>query len=352
MVFALAASAAGADTIRIATYNVELSRKGPGLLLRDILKGDPAAEAAAGVIAGVAPDVLVLNGVDYDHELRTVRALAGLVAGRGHEMPYLLALRPNSGWMTDRDLDGDGRLGGKGDAQGWGRYAGDGGMAVLSRYPIGTARDLGGMLWADLPGALLPMAAGGLFPDPAAYEVQRLSSVGHWLVPVEIGERVLSVMAFHAGPPVFDGPEDRNGRRNHDEIVLWRHLLDGRMGPVPEGEFVIAGDANLDPVDGEGIRAAIAGLLADGRVQDALPRSDGGVAAADDGQRGDPALDTVDWPGAGEGGPGNLRVDYVLPSAGLKVTGAGVFWPAPDMSGHEMAVAASRHRLVWVDVGW
>ena len=80
--------------------------------------------------------------------------------------------------------------------------------------------------------------------------------------------------------------------------------------------------------------------------------SEGGVAAADDGQRGDPALDTVDWPGAGEGGPGNLRVDYVLPSAGLKVAGAGVFWPAPDTSGHEMAVAASRHRLVWVDVGW
>lgn len=345
---------AAEKTIRIATYNAELSRKGPGLLLRDIAKGDDQAQAVAGVIAAAAPDVLVLNGVDYDHDLKTLKALAGLVAERGHDMPHLFAARPNTGWATGLDLDGDGRLGGPGDAQGWGRFAGAGGMAVLSRYPIGEVRDLSALIWAEQDWALLPVEDGKLFPSPEALAVQRLSSVGHWIVPVEIDGRALSVMAFHATPPVFDGPEDRNGKRNHDEIALWQKVLDGEYGAAPAGGFVIAGDANLDPVDGQGIKRAITGLLGDKRLQDPRPESRGARAAADKGQRGNAALDTVDWPGAEDenGGPGNLRVDYVLPSTGLKVEGAGVWWPAPDGSGFDMATRASRHRLVWVDIRW
>ena len=49
-------------------------------------------------------------------------------------------------------------------------------------------------------------------------------------------------------------------------------------------------------------------------------------------------------------GPGNLRVDYVLPSATLAVSGAGVFWPAPGDPAAGVAATASRHRLVWVDI--
>ncbi|RME14969.1 MAG: endonuclease/exonuclease/phosphatase family protein, partial [Alphaproteobacteria bacterium] len=44
------------------------------------------------------------------------------------------------------------------------------------------------------------------------------------------------------------------------------------------------------------------------------------------------------------------RVDYVLPDAGLVVTGSGVVWPAPDDPFAETVARASRHRLVWVDV--
>ena len=66
------------------------------------------------------------------------------------------------------------------------------------------------------------------------------------------------------------------------------------------------------------------------------------------GQAGDPALDTADW--RDDGGPGNLRVDYVLPSAGLAITGSGVFWPAPGAPLADAAVEASDHRLVWVDL--
>ncbi|MCP1168405.1 hypothetical protein NHG85_07675, partial [Limimaricola sp. ASW11-118] len=57
----------------------------------------------------------------------------------------------------------------------------------------------------------------------------------------------------------------------------------------------------------------------------------------------------TDWDAPPEG-PGNLRVDYVLPSrAGLTVTGAGVVWPeGGDLA--EAAARASAHRLVWVDL--
>ena len=341
-----------AETLRIATFNAELSRKGPGLMLRDILKGDPQAEAVAGVIAAVAPDVVLLNGIDFDHDLLALSALSDLIAAKGHDMPHRFATRPNSGWATGLDLDGDGRLGGPGDAHGWGRFAGDGGMAVLSRHPIGAVRDLSDLVWSAQDWATLPEVKGEVFPSKEAMTIQRLSSVAHWVVPIEVDGRRLDLMAFHAAPPVFDGPEDRNGKRNHDEITLWRHFLDGKPGSAPGGSFAIIGDANLDPVDGDGIKAAITGLLGDPRLQDPKPASEGGQAAADEAHRGNPALDTVDWPGEEPGDPGNLRVDYVLPSADLEVVGAGVYWPAPGQSGEEMARMASRHRLVWVDVRW
>lgn len=345
----IGASGAQAETFRIATFNTELSRKGPGLLLRDILRGkDKQVAAVAEVIAQVAPDVMVLQGIDHDHELRTLTALRDRIGDAGQDYPHTFALRPNTGVATGLDMDGDGRLGGPGDGQGWGRFAGAGGMAVLSRFPLGEARDLSGLIWAEQGWATLPETEGRPFPSPEARAVQRLSSVGHWIVPVELpGGGALQLMAFHAGPPVFDGPEDRNGKRNHNEIALWRHVLDGDHGAAPVGRFVVLGDANLDPVDGDGLRAAIRDFLGDARVQDPRPVSEGGAGAADKSHKGDPGLDTVDWPGPK---PGNLRVDYVLPSADWQVAGAGVFWPAPGMSGHDIAVAASRHRLVWVDL--
>ena len=184
---------------------------------------------------------------------------------------------------------------------------------------------------------------------PEAAGVQRLSSTGHWDVALTLpGGGRLHLLAWHAGPPVFDGPEDRNGRRNADEARLWLRYLDGELaegwGGPPDGPFVLMGDANLDPLDGEGRREAIRALLSDPRLQDPEPRGgplSGEVADAD--QRGDPALDTADWPG--DPGPGNLRVDYVLPSSDLRVRAAGLDRPGPDAP-----EGASRHAMVWVEV--
>ena len=120
---------------------------------------------------------------------------------------------------------------------------------------------------------------------------------------------------------------------------------------------MIAGDANLDVADGDGRPGAMRALLNDPRLQDPTPKSAGAVAASAQGganlsHEGDPAFDTADWRDLGPTDPGNLRVDYVLPSVDWQVVDAGVFWPAPDdplarLLGGE---GASRHRLVGVDI--
>ena len=299
------------------------------MLLRDILKGDdPQVEAIVAVLSARAPDVLVLTEFDYD--LDGV-ALAGFADLFGAQYPYRFAARPNTGLATGLDLDRNGRVGEARDAQGYGRFAGDGGMAVLSRFPIGDVTDLSGLLWRDLPGAVLPVADGVPFLTDDVLAVQRLSTTGHWIVPIALPDGPLAVMAFSATPPVFDGPEDRNGLRNRDELRLWEVVLDGGFGPPPD-HFVIAGNANLDPVDGDGDSAAMAAFLARPDVQDPLP-----------------GQDTADWPEVD--GPGNLRVSYVLPSVDWRVVAAGVDWPAPGdpLFGGDGAVAGPHH-LVWVDI--
>ncbi|MFP4303303.1 MAG: endonuclease/exonuclease/phosphatase family protein [Rhodosalinus sp.] len=341
----MCSAAAAADSLRVATYGAALSRDGPGLLLRDIRRGEAQVQAAAQVVAAAAPDVLLLTDFDYDWEGAALAAFAEVLRTAGHPMPYRFALRPNAGMATGLDLDGDGRRGDAGDAQGWGRFAGDGGMALLSRHPIDTAgaRDLSDLLWAEVPDSLEHGA--GLSPEALA--VQRLSSNGHWIVGVRPEKAPPFVLlAFDATPPVFDGPEDRNGRRNADEIRLWQHFLDGAFGPAPETRFVLLGNANLDPVDGEGRHGAIRALLDDPRLQDPRPKSAGGRMAANPGHVGDPALDTADWD---DPMPGNLRVDYVLPASDLTVIGAGVVWPAEGPLA-EAALTAGPRRLVWVDI--
>ncbi len=312
-----------ADTLRVATFNTELSRKGPGLLLRDILKGDdPQILAVIEVIAEADADVIALQGIDYDLENRALSALRDALAKDGPRYPYIFSASPNAGLMTQLDLDGDGRLGGPGDAQGYGRFFGQGSMAVLSKHPVLTdaVQDFSSLLWRDLHGALLPMRDQQPFPSVEALEVQRLSSHGHWLIPIDhptLG--TTTIMAYHATPPVFDGPEDRNGKRNHDETMFWAHLLDGKISNPPEQPFVILGDANLDPGRGDGLGRAMQTLLAHPSIKDPLP----------------------DQPTVTFSQTGPLRVDYVLPSSDWAVTDARVMPPS---------ITASRHSLVWVDL--
>ena len=336
-----------ADTLRVATFNIELTRDGPGLALRDIQKGDdPQVRAVSAVITRIGADVLALQGLDYDYGLETVRALNAQLA---EPYDHIFALPTNRGLQSGVDMDGNGRTGDPADAQGFGRFYGQGAMALLSRFPIveDAVQDFTDLIWSDLPGAQLPRYPDGqLFPTAEAAAIQRLSSSGHWVVPLTIGTRqTLSILTFHASPPVFDGPEDKNGLRNADEIALWMRLLDGDIGEGIEGPFVIAGSATLDPFDSEGRHEALRALLSDPRLQDPLPESAGGALEPPEGHAGRNALDTVHWERVGR-----LRVDYVLPSRDLTVQRSGVHWPAADAPGHDAAIAASRHRVVWADV--
>ena len=178
-------------------------------------------------------------------------------------------------------------------------------------------------------------------------------------------------LVSHPTPPVFDGPEDRNGRRNHDEIRFWAdYVRPGRAsayiyddagqqgGLAPGARFVIAGDQNADPLDGDSVPGAAQLLLEHPRVNTSVtPSSDGAVdAAARQGganltHRGDPAFDTADF---ADSTPGNLRVDYVLPSRPLRIVDAAVFWPTADdplfrLVG-DFPFPSSDHRLTWIDV--
>jgi len=343
----VAASPVQAETLRVATFNVELMRDGPGLVLRDIKTGDdPQVRAISQVIDLTNPDVLALQGIDYDYGLEALTAL-----NTQFSMPYeyLFALPTNRGLRTGIDADGNGRAGDASDAQGFGRFYGQGAMALLSRHPIETelVQDFTELLWIDMPGVDRPRHPDGTdFPSEEAMRLQRVSSSGHWIVPIRLSENVLlSVMTFHATPPVFDGPEDRNGLRNVAEVTLWAAVLDGSLGTAPDGPFVIAGSATLDPYDSDGRNHVMQNLLSDPRVQDPAPSSPGAAVEEDQGHIGQNALDTVDWTGVGR-----LRVDYVLPSANVTVLNAGTFWPADGQLGHGAALRASRHRLVWVDL--
>ncbi len=322
-----------AETLRLAVLHSGLSRDGPGLLLRDIRRGEADVLAVADRVAAARPDVLLLLRFDYDLDGKALAAFAARVAEAGHPMEYRLALRPNSGWATGLDLDGDGRRGTPDDAQGFGRFAGEGGKAILSRLPIDHdgIRDHSAFLWRDLPGALIPERDGAPFPAPEVFAIQRLSSTGHWEIPVvtEAGTR-LTLLTWHAGPPVFGGPQERNLRRNHDETAFWSRLLDNELSVMaPAPPFVLMGNANLDPQAGDGIREAMKELLVHPSLHDPLPSGQRPGEAS-------PGTATAYWPR----GPGMLRSSYILPSSDIAVRDAGLLWPE----------RGATHALVWIDI--
>jgi hypothetical protein len=293
-------------------------------LLRDILSGeDKAIAAILEVISAADPDILLLTDFDHDAGLAALNAFADLLAKRGTAYPFRFALPSNAGLPTGFDMDGNGALGEARDAMGYGDFRGNGGMALLSRVPIDTGgvADFTDLLWRDLPGTQLPKLNGRPFPSEDALAIQRLASAGFWIVPVlPEGGGALALLASAATTPAFDGPEDRNGLRNRDEIRFWSLYLDGVFGPPPQS-FVVAAKLNADPEDGDGDHNVIRALLTDSRLQDPRPASSGGELAADPDHRGDPSLDTAAWPGSPQG---NLRVGYVLPSSDWVVTDAGV----------------------------
>lgn len=386
------AGSAQAETLRIATFNASMNRFNEGDLRADLESGaDSQIQAVAEIIQRVNPDILLINEFDYDPAspelfVENYLNVPQNASGQGPVAPvdyaHTFIAPSNTGLASGLDLNNDGNVGGPDDAYGFGFFEGQYGMAVFSKYEIDEAavRTFQEFLWKDMPGARLPAdlndADGNGDVDnwytEAELEQVRLSSKSHWDVPIVVGDETLHFLVSHPTPPVFDGPEDRNGTRNADEIRFWADYIAGESyfyddqggtGGLGLGEsFVIAGDMNSDPFDGDSVSGAIGQVLDSPYLQAIAPTSAGGAEAAvvqggaNDSHIGDPAQDTGDFgfagPGAPDAAPGNLRVDYVLPSvAGLTVRGAGVFWPeSSDPLADLAAFPTSDHRLVWVDV--
>jgi 3-phytase len=383
-------AATGADpngpppVVRFATFNASLNRGASGELIEDLSSPDNAqAATVAEIIQRVRPDVLLINEFDFDAGGTAARLFQANYLSVPHngaapiEYPHRFVAPSNTGVASGLDLNNDGSVGGPDDAFGFGFFPGQFGMAVYSMHPIllDDVRTFQMFLWADMPGALLPDDP--TTPEPADWfsaeelAAVRLSSKSHWDLPVDIDGRTVHLLVSHPTPPVFDGPEDRNGRRNHDEIRFWAdyvtpgeasaYIYDDagkRGGLTPGATFVIAGDQNADPIDGDSVSGAAQLLLEHPRVNTSVvPASGGGVDAAERQgganltHRGDPALDTADF---ADSAPGNLRVDYVLPSRPLRFVDAAVFWPTADdplfrLVG-DFPFPSSDHRLVWIDV--
>jgi hypothetical protein len=393
LALASAAASANAAVVRFATFNASLNRGAPGQLRADLsTPGNAQAQTVAEIIQRIRPDVLLINEFDFDPEAVHLFQRNYLSVSQNSASPifyrYSFIAPSNTGVPSGFDLDNNGTVGGPNDAFGFGFFPGQFGMVVYSRHPIitGQVRTFQKFRWKDMPGALLPddprTSAPADWYSPAELEVFRLSSKSHWDVPIFVPFGIVHFLVSHPTPPVFDDPPqfpagvDFNGRRNHDEIRFWAdyispersgYIYDDRGltgGLSPGAHFVIAGDQNSDPFDGDSIPGSIQQLLDHPLVNTELtPSSPGGVEQSilqdliNLTHRGNPAFDTADF---NDIAPGNLRVDYVLPHKDLDMLAAGVFWPlmsdplfrlvgvfTPSLPG---GFPSSDHRAVWVDV--
>ncbi|MEL6381247.1 MAG: esterase-like activity of phytase family protein [Cyanobacteria bacterium J06626_18] len=376
-------------SIRFASFNASLNRSAGGELITDLSTPDNLqAHAIAETIQRNNPDVVLVNEFDFDAEGEAAALFQEnylSVSQNGVdpvEYPFVYVAPSNTGVPSGLDLNNDGTTDGPNDAFGFGFYPGQFGFVIYSKHPIveEEVRTFQEFLWADMPDALLPedpLDADGNgdtanWFTPEELEAVRLSSKNHVDLPVEVDGEVIHVLASHPTPPVFDGPEDLNGRRNFDEIRFWADYINGEdyiyddagvSGGLADGaNFVIMGDQNSDPNDGDSIPGAIQQLLDDLLVNTSItPSSAGGPDAAE--RQGsnnadhltDPAFDTADFGEAQFGGPGNLRVDYALPSSTLDIVDAEVFWlpdedPLFERLNGDFPFPTSDHRLVSVDV--
>ncbi|MFC2085604.1 endonuclease/exonuclease/phosphatase family protein [Bacteroidota bacterium] len=364
--------------LRVATFNIGDVRT------EDLSDLDhPRLTRIAEEIRELRPDIILLNEIAYDWPSDSVEA--GGTNGQKFVDKYLpdagpdevayraLMFSPNTGVSSGYDLDRNGdtvsvipqipegsRDGSPGaqtaqgraygaDSWGFGMFPGQFGFALLvsEQLEILTeeVRTFQYFRWSALPEPLRPVdpESGKSWYDERAWQAFRLSSKTHVDVPVLVSPgTVIHVLASHPTPPVFDGPEQRNKKRNHDEIRFWKYYLDGAAfieddngkagGLESTAQFVIVGDLNADPQNGDSYNNPIGTFLLDHpRVKGAVaPRADAEVEGLD-------AEDTAQW---------GLRVDYILPSAGLNSIGGAVHrhvWP-------EGVLAPSDHFPVWIDL--
>jgi endonuclease/exonuclease/phosphatase family metal-dependent hydrolase len=371
-------SQSNSQSVRIATFNVSMDATNyvtqdqvplGDELLSNLRNGEhKQIKNIAEIIQRLKPDIVLLNEFDYSKQSATdvhnfIKHYLNVSQNTSQpiDYPYFYSAPVNTGVDSGLDLDKNSIASGtKGDAFGFGFFPGHYGMLVLSKYPIQLEkiRTFQHFLWKDMPDNLLSIIkdeSGQPFYSQQAQQILRLSSKSHWDIPIKMGNRTIHLLASHPTPPVFDGPENRNGNRNHDEIRFWTDYLSGseqsayiyddndERGGFKGKHFVIAGDLNASANEGDGIRSGIQGLLAHSLINDSIvPKSEGARLHTPDSKFA--SQHTAAWA---------MRADYVLSSTSLNVRGSGVFWPKPDDPLFRLIKdrqSSSDHRLVWIDI--
>lgn len=346
---------------------------GTKVLQRILSTGEhPQVKNIAEIIQRVNPDILLLNEFDYiEDKAKGVDAFIAnyLNISQGGQpavdYPYSFIAPVNTGIATPFDLDNNGKAEKIGaDAFGFGMYPGHYGMAILSKYPIDVENihTFQRFKWQHMPHpqeTFIPDDSAGTpkarpWYSEKEWAALRLSSKSHWDVPVVVNDKIIHILAMHPTPPAFDGAEDRNGKRNHDEIRFMADYLSPNEGTYiyddnnekvsleADANFVLMGDFNAADV-GEKYRVGVIEQLLDHpRVSsEFVPKSLGGAESFDS-KYSDRF--TASW---------GARVDYVLPSKGLRVEGSGVFWPSKSSELYRLVEsrnASSDHRLVWASI--
>jgi hypothetical protein len=373
--------------IRVCSYNIE------DLRYDDILaafrsadnEGANRARDAARLIAALDPDILLVNEIEFDFisaEPLSGQAFAQLVRQQRAELgmqdrEYSVFQEPsNTGVHSGFDLNRDGVIDPvpgssayANDSWGYGEFPGHYAMAMFVAEPLSIdtdqARTFRKVRWSDMPDALLPMGDGETVPaDESWYSDEvledfPLSSKSHWDVPVRLEDgTVIRILASHPTPPVFDGPEDRNGRRNHDEIRFWAEYLsgaewirddEGNPAPAPTDPVVLLGDLNADPIAGDSLDDPVTTwILRHPRLNGFfLPESTIRYRARERDLRTDATARF------------GLRVDYVVPSKGILVARGGVIRGEADLPYQigldenqldSIDYDASDHFPVWLDI--
>lgn len=354
--------------LRVATLNAGLIGNSPEAVLEALQGGsNPSARVVAETAHLNDPDVLVLTGISHDEDGEIADAFNDrYLAAEGLDLPYVYTATTNSGIDSGADLDGDGRIGGPGDALGYGEYPGQHGMAVFSAHPIveDEVRTFQDFLWQDMPQSSLPE---GGYSD-LEKSVLRMVGASLWDIPIEVedSQEPLHIIA-NAQPPVensrtFDADRATDERHliadyvsPHPEASQYIYDDEGRTGGLaPGATFVVVGEPGwspeLDDLTEEGDDAD-AELLVSPALQDTWPQA---VTALPLSSRPGREQHTDEHATRAIDGDDDRRSSFILPDAETEVTASGVFWPGEGEFGFNLIdpeeSAALSDRLVWVDL--
>ncbi|MBW2522711.1 MAG: endonuclease/exonuclease/phosphatase family protein [Deltaproteobacteria bacterium] len=345
-------------SVRIAQFNVQ------GLSTDKLL--DPAngqVRAVTEIVARFDPDILCIEELEYDLEgvpvaeqvpgrfdggaqnaARIAAALNAATSGAPYE--HTLITLSNSGFLWAGPDNGVLEFGSRGAGE-----LADMNYGIVSRYPIlkDQVRVVTDVAWSDLPDnvtAQMQSEIGAVVP-----EGYPLFSKALVIAPIDVDGEVLVIVLLHPVPPIIYPTWPY---RNHDELGGARALLDGVLpgvDPLPEdARFVLVGDLNADPDDGDSLPGAIRQLLDHPRLVPYQP--EGAGTGGNNPQRNTNVSDCPSTTPIDPTASFQLQLDYLMPSATIgEPLDGGVFFPA-ESADFDLACRGSDHMMLWAELPW